>query len=170
MLAYTREDAKELNARARELRQAAGESGQGETIATERGAREFAAGDRLYFLKNGRSLGGRNGSLGTVERIRNGVLQVRLDGEEGRRVAVDVKQYPHLDHRYAATVHRTEGVSVDRTYTLATPHFDRHSTYVALSRHRETAMVFTVERISNARTGADGPLKRTSARCCRAPG
>jgi hypothetical protein len=33
-------------------------------------------------------------------------------------------------------------VSVDRTYTLATSYFDRHSTYVALSRHREAARVF----------------------------
>jgi Ti-type conjugative transfer relaxase TraA len=142
MLAYTREDVRHLNARARELRQAARELGQGETIATERGAREFAAGDRLYFLKNERGLGVRNGSLGTVERIRNGVLQVRLDGEEERRIVVDTRFYSHLDHGYAATVHKTEGVSVDRTYTLATPYFDRHSTYVALSRHREAAMVF----------------------------
>jgi ATP-dependent exoDNAse (exonuclease V) alpha subunit len=142
MLAYTREDVGQLNAQARELRQAAGELGRGEAIATEHGAREFAIGDRRYFLKNERSLKVRNGSLGTVERIRNGVLQVRLDGEEERRIVVDRRFYSHLDHGYAATVHRTEGVSVDRTYTLATPHFDRHSTYVALSRHREAAMVF----------------------------
>jgi ATP-dependent exoDNAse (exonuclease V) alpha subunit len=48
---------------------------RGETIATERGAREFAADDRLYFLKNERSLGVKNGSLGTVEKIRDGMLQ-----------------------------------------------------------------------------------------------
>ena len=142
MLAYTREDVRQLNAQARELRQAAGELGQGETIATERGAREFAAGDRLYFLNNDRSLGVKNGSLGTVEKVRNGILQVWLDGEEGRRVVVDSKHYPHLEHGYATTTHKTQGASVDRTYTLATPHFDRHSTYVALSRHREVAMMF----------------------------
>jgi Ti-type conjugative transfer relaxase TraA len=142
MLTYTREDVRQLNARARELRGAAGELEPGEVIQTERGAREFAAGDRLYFLKNERSLGVKNGSLGTVEKIRDGILQVRLDGEEGRRVVVDSKHYPHLDHGYAATVHKAQGVSVDRTYTLATPYFDRHSTYVALSRHREATKMF----------------------------
>jgi Ti-type conjugative transfer relaxase TraA len=142
MLAYTRDDVQALNARARELRHDAGELGKSEVIKTERGEREFAVGDRLYFLRNERSLGVKNGSLGTVEDIRGGVLQVRMDGEESRRVTVDSRYYDHLEHGYAATVHKSQGTTVDRTYVLATPHFDRHSTYVALSRHREAAAVF----------------------------
>lgn len=142
MLAYTRDDVQALNTRARELRQAAGELEKGEVIETARGAREFAAGDRLYFLKNERGLGVKNGSLGTVESLRDGILQVRLDGEEQRRVAVDAGQYPHLDHGYAATVYKAQGTTVDRTYVLASAHFDRHATYVALSRHRQAATLF----------------------------
>jgi hypothetical protein len=124
------------------LRIAAGELGKGEIIETERGAREIAVGDRVYFLKNEKSLGVKNGSLGTVEKIRDGVLQVRLDGDDGKRVVVDTKQYPYLDYGYCATVHKAQGITVDLTYVLATAHFDRHSTYVALSRHREAAAVF----------------------------
>jgi Ti-type conjugative transfer relaxase TraA len=148
MLAYTRDDVQALNAGARALRAANGELGRGEVIETERGAREFAAGDRLYFLRNERGLGVKNGSLGTVEKVRDGVLQVRLDGvaprtgEGERRVAVDTRWYRHLDHGYAATVYKAQGTTVDRSYVLATPHYDRHSTYVALSRHREEASVF----------------------------
>lgn len=142
MLAYTRADVHALNTRARELRQAAGELGAAETIETARGMREFAVGDRLYFLKNDRGLQVKNGSLGTVEKIERGVLQVRLDGEDEHRVVVDSHHYTHLDHGYAATIHKSQGATVDRTFVLATPHFDRHSTYVALSRHRESAMVF----------------------------
>ena len=147
MLAYTRDDVQALNTGARALRAANGELGKGQVIETERGAREFAAGDRLYFLKNERGLGVKNGSLGTVEKVRDGVLQVRLDGaaptgEGERRVAVDTRWYNHLDHGYAATVYKAQGTTVDRSYVLATPHYDRHSTYVALSRHREEAIVF----------------------------
>ena len=148
MLAYTRDDVQALNAGARALRAANGELGRGEVIETERGAREFAAGDRLYFLRNERGLGVKNGSLGTVEKVRDGVLQVRLDGvacgagEGERRVAVDTRWYRHLDHGYAATVYKAQGTTVDRSYVLATSHYDRHSTYVALSRHREEASVF----------------------------
>jgi hypothetical protein len=142
MLAYTRDDVRQLNVRARELRRAAGELGPGEVIQTERGAREVAVGDRLYFMQNDRGLGVKNGTLGTVEKIHTGMLQIRLDGDEGRRVAVDSKHYRHLEHGYAATIHKAQSVSVDRTYTLATPYFNRHSTYVAMSRHRESATVF----------------------------
>jgi Ti-type conjugative transfer relaxase TraA len=142
MLAYTRDDVRALNAGARALRAANGELGKGEVIETERGAREFATGDRLYFLRNERGLGVKNGSLGTVEKVRDGILQVRLDGEGQRRVAVDTRWYRHLDHGYAATVYKAQGTTVDRSYVLATRHYDRHSTYVALSRHREEATVF----------------------------
>ena len=142
MLTYTRDDVRQLNTQARELRRAAGELGQGEVIQTERGAREFAAGDRLYFMQNDRSLGVKNGTLGTVETLRDGMLQVRLDGNEGRRVAVDSKHYRHLEHGYAATIYKAQSVSVDRTYTLATPYFDRQSTYVAMTRHWKSATVF----------------------------
>jgi Ti-type conjugative transfer relaxase TraA len=142
MLAYTRADVQQLNELARAVRQAAGEIGKGEVIATERGSREFAAGDRLFFLKNERGLNVKNGSLGTIERINNGLLQVRLDGDDARRVFVDSKRYPHLEHGYAATIHKTQGTTVDQTFVLATPHFDRHSAYVALSRHRESVAAF----------------------------
>jgi hypothetical protein len=109
-------------------------------IETKRGSREFAAHDRLYFLRNEKSLGVKNGSLGTIEKISGGVLQVKLDS--GQRIGVDSRFYQDLDHGYAATVYKAQGVTVDRSYVLATHHFDRHSSYVALSRHREAARVF----------------------------
>src|SRR3546814_15050743 len=37
----------------------------------------------------------------------------------------------------AATIHKSQGVTVDRAHALATPGMDRHSAYVALSRHRD---------------------------------
>jgi ATP-dependent exoDNAse (exonuclease V) alpha subunit len=55
---------------------------------------------------------------------------------------VDSRFYQDLDHGYAATVYKAQGVTVDRSYVLATNHFDRHSSYVALSRHRDEARVF----------------------------
>jgi hypothetical protein len=141
MLAYRRDDVRDLNARARTVRQAAGELGDDYRVQTERGAREFAAGDRVYFLRNERSLGVKNGTLGTVVRIEGHVpgegdrLVVRLD--DGRPVGFDVKDYAHIDHGYAATVHKSQGVTVDRTHVLASSHMDRHAAYVGLSRHRE---------------------------------
>jgi ATP-dependent exoDNAse (exonuclease V) alpha subunit len=45
---------------------------RGQMIETERGSKEFAAGDRLYFLRNERSLGVKNGSLCPIEKIGTG--------------------------------------------------------------------------------------------------
>ncbi|MGQ3100405.1 MAG: hypothetical protein ACT6Q5_03540 [Sphingopyxis solisilvae] len=87
------------------------------------------------FLKNERELGVKNGSLGSVETASPARMAVALD--DGRRVAFDLKDYAHVDHGYAATIHKAQGMTVDRVQMLATPGVDSHSTYVALSRHRE---------------------------------
>src|SRR6185295_18739024 len=96
---------------------------------------EFAAGDRIMFLRNERSLGVKNGSLGTVQSADPARLSVMLD--DGRAVAFDVKDYAAIDHGYAATIHKAQGMTVDRAHVLATPGMDAHGSYVALSRHRD---------------------------------
>jgi len=142
ILAYTRESVGQLNAQAREILKGEGRLSGGEVVQTARGKREFAAWDRLLFLKNEKSLGVKNGTLGTVERVGSGMLQVRLDGKEEARIVVETKDYADFDHGYASTVHKSQGATVDRTYVLASRYFDRHTTYVALSRHRYSAMLF----------------------------
>lgn len=139
LLAHRRVDVRALNERARALRRAAGELGPEVTVPTAQGARPFAAGDRLYFLRNERSMGVRNGTLGTVRAIEGqgaaARLTVRLD--DGREVTFHPRDYDDIDHGYAATVHRSQGVTVDHAHVLATRGMDRHTAYVALSRHRE---------------------------------
>jgi ATP-dependent exoDNAse (exonuclease V) alpha subunit len=142
ILAYTRDDVRELNREAREILKAEGKFGRGEAVQTTRGAREFAAGDRIMFLRNEKSLGVKNGTLGTVERIGGGALQVRLDGKDETRIAIETKDYQDLDYGYASTIHKSQGATVDRSYVLASQYFDRHTSYVALSRHREAATLF----------------------------
>jgi Ti-type conjugative transfer relaxase TraA len=141
-LAYTRDDVNQLNASIRTLRQQTGQLGKGDIVPTERGKKAFAVNDRIRFLRNEKDLGVKNGSLGIVEGIESGVLSIKLDGTAGTRVIVDTKFYQHLDYGYAATVHKAQGTTVDKTYVLATSHFDRHTAYVALSRHRDEATVF----------------------------
>lgn len=136
MLAYTRDDVSALNGLARQRIQAAGELGPDHTVETTRGARFFAEGERVVFLRNERELGVKNGTLGTVEQLADTRMSVRLD--DGRRVAFDHKAYTDLDHGYATTIHKSQGVTVDRTHVLAGGYMDRHATYVGLSRHRQS--------------------------------
>ena len=135
VLTHTRDEVQTLNAAARDRLRIAGALGEDVTIATERGAREFASGDRVMFLKNERSLGVKNGTLGTVDSTSAVRMAVQLD--DGRSVAFDIKDYAQIDHGYAATIHKAQGMTVDRTHVLATPGMDSHSAYVALSRHRD---------------------------------
>ncbi len=48
-----------------------------------------------------------------------------------------MRDYDDIAHGYAATVHKTQGVTVDYAHVLASGGMDRHLAYVALSRHRE---------------------------------
>lgn len=135
ILTHTNAEVHDLNLAARDRLRASGELGGDVRVSAERGPREFASGDRVMFLKNERGLGVKNGTLGQVERVSSDSMAVRLD--DGRSVAFDLKDYAHVDHGYAATIHKSQGVTVDRAHVLATPGMDRHSAYVALSRHRD---------------------------------
>jgi Ti-type conjugative transfer relaxase TraA len=142
MMAYTNRDVNELNQGARQYRKLYGElRGAEHTFMTEKGERNFCTGDRIIFLRNEHSLGVRNGSLGTVENInRGGILGVKLD--KGDRVAIDTSMYKDFDHGYAATVHKTQGSTLDHTFVLGSRHFDKHTAYVAMSRHRENVTMY----------------------------
>ena len=164
ILAYTREAARDLNDQAREILKGEGRLAGGHTVQTSRGAREFAAGDRILFLRNEKSLGVKNGTLGTVERFGSGALQVRLDGPDETRVVVETKDYADVDHGYASTVHKSQGATVDRTYVLASRYFDRHTSYVALSRHRESATLFYAQDEFTALAGSGAAADAAEAR------
>ncbi len=64
-----RDDVRDLNELARACVGRPGSWVEDQVLATERGERAFAEGDRVYFLRNERGLGVKNGTLGTVERI-----------------------------------------------------------------------------------------------------
>ena len=181
MLAYTRADVAELNGLARDRLRAAGELGEDHQVETERGQRAMARGDRLMFLRNERGLGAgpgrhggvavKNGTLGTVLAVESGGerLTVRLDGpgQEGKDAPVVTfytRDYAHLDHGYAATVHKAQGVTVDRAHVLASAHMDRHAAYVALTRHREgVALHWSAEAVGD-RAGLGRTLGRERAK------
>jgi Ti-type conjugative transfer relaxase TraA len=135
ILTHTNDEVRELNEAARGRMRFACGLGDDVSIKAERGERQFASGDRIMFLRNERELGVKNGTLGIVEQVTPQRMVVRID--DGRNVGFDTKDYAHIDHGYAATIHKAQGMTVDRTHVLATPGMDSHGAYVALSRHRE---------------------------------
>jgi len=146
VLAHRRVDVADLNEAIRAARKDRGELGSGQVYQTTEGERAFAPGDRLLFRENNRDLGVKNGMLGTVERVGPGRLDVRLDSAkgpgQGRAVSVSMADYAAVDHGYATTIHKAQGATVDRTHVLASGTMDRHLTYVAMTRHRETVTLY----------------------------
>ena len=139
MLAYRKVEVRALNEAARRVRKAAGELGYERVVQTERGLRTMAEGDRVQFLRNERSLGVTNGTLGTLETFNGHLLLVRLDGKQERRVVVDTGFYRDFDLGYASTIHKAQGLTVDHAHVVASRAFDRHASYVAMTRHKQEA-------------------------------
>lgn len=145
ILAHQRADVAAMNAEVRSVLQERGALAQGieageRVFQTDVGSRAFAAGDRMVFLENNKSLGVMNGTLGTVERLSGNRIHVALDN--GGRVEVPADQYTAFDHGYATTIHKSQGDTVDRAFVLASKSMDRHLTYVAMTRHRDGAKLY----------------------------
>jgi Ti-type conjugative transfer relaxase TraA len=155
VLAHTNDDVRKLNESLRNVMIGDGALTGAREFQTERGLREFAAGDRIIFLENARFLEPRarrlgpqyvkNGMLGAVvstgDKRGGALLTVRLDN--GRDVVISEDSYRNIDHGYAATIHKSQGSTVDRTFVLATGMMDHNLTYVAMTRHRDRADLYT---------------------------
>ena len=144
ILAHTNVDVLALNTLARSALKDDGLLVDEARFMTARGERMFAPGDRVLFLENDRQLGVKNGMLATVEAASSGRLTVRLDRDgvgDGAQIEVQAETYRNLDHGYAATVHKSQGDTVDRVHMLATPGMDQHLAYVVMSRHRHAVTV-----------------------------
>lgn len=143
-LAGTKSEVRELN---QEIRNAAIRAefvkSDDKLFNTELGARNFAEGDRVIFLKNDRELGVRNGTTGTVEKAFEGKLQIKIDN--GKQIKLDQERYNKVDHGYAYTVHKSQGITVDRAHYKPGQMNDKELSYVAGSRHRESFTVHTTK-------------------------
>src|SRR3546814_13605518 len=124
ILTHTNDEVRALNEAARERLRASGELGEDVAIRAERGERAFAAGDRIMFLRNERSLGVKNGSLGPVQNVTAARMAVALD--DGRAAAFALQDSAHVDPGYAGTIHKEQGMTVDTATGPATPGHERH--------------------------------------------
>ena len=144
VLAHRRADVRALNEAIRTGWRETGRLGEEKVYQTDEGERAFAPGDRLLFRENNRGLGVKNGMLGTVTRADEGRLEVRVDDDEGkvRKVVVSMADYAAVDHGYAVTIHKSQGATVDRAFVYASRMMDRHLTYVAMTRHRDSVRLY----------------------------
>lgn len=92
-------------------------------------------------MRNDNGLGVRNGTLGTILEIDSHKIKAKLDNSH-EVVSFTPKLYPYFDQGWAANIHKSQGVTVDRAFLLATHETFRNLVYVCMTRHREFVKVF----------------------------
>lgn len=148
VIAYENKDVDQLNHLLRQARVAGSEIAAGYIVNTASGEKSIAAGDRLVFLKNDRSLGVSNGRFATVESVhftesgRVIDFRVKLDGTE-KIVQIDPTRYKDFAYGYAATVYKVQGVTVDHVLPyIGRAGWNKNASYVALTRHRKSCHLY----------------------------
>ncbi len=153
ILAHRRRDVHNLNQSVRETLKLAGELPEGVLLKTDQGPREITQGDRIVFTANDRETRVKNGMLGTVRAATE--THVTVDLDDGRRIRFNPTTFRSFDHGYAVTIHKSQGVTVDKAFVLASRSMDDPLAYVALSRHREDMRLYVSAQ--DRPTWAHGP-------------
>jgi len=134
----------------------------------EAGGREYQRGDRVICLKNDPRLGVLNGDLATAIRVdpKTGTLTIQLDRDpEPRSLPGRYLDNGHIDHGYALTGHKAQGITVDRTFAVIGGGTRREWAYVVMSRGRESNHAYmlsldTDEQCAHlSHQGRDDPLE-----------
>jgi conjugative relaxase-like TrwC/TraI family protein len=137
--------------------------------------RAFSAGDRVQFTAPNRERHIANRELGTIEKLdQGGNLQLRLDS--GRTVKFNSREHPHLDYGYAVTSHSSQGQTADRvlihvdTQRGGEKLINRRLAYVAVSRGRNDAQIYTDNKSRLTAHLSRDVSRRSAIEQSRAPG
>ncbi|HAU2169434.1 TPA: Ti-type conjugative transfer relaxase TraA [Legionella pneumophila] len=102
---------------------------------------KIAVGERLLFRQNDKTLGVRNGDLGSVQAIKKNEFQIKLDSGELLTIP---STYNKMDYGYALTVHKSQGMTVKNSKALIdSKYWDRHLSFVAMTRHQDSLKIYT---------------------------
>jgi hypothetical protein len=131
-----------INRAIRSVRRERGDLGEDHQFETSRGKQTFAAGDRIQIIGTDKQRGLLNGHAGTIAKIEDTTIHMQLDGQAGRTIAFDAKEFKEFRHGYAGTIYKGQGRTLDQTYLYHSEHWRSAASYVALTRHRDKAEVF----------------------------
>jgi conjugative relaxase-like TrwC/TraI family protein len=126
--------------------------------------KEFGVGDSVIFGKNDKKFEVKNGQTGIITNIKDDVMTVKI-GEEGKEKIVrniKLSNYNHVDHAYAVTVNKAQGITVDKVInSLKSDLVTRNNFYVGLSRGKKDFFLAT-DSIERTRENAGVAQKKTS--------
>lgn len=152
VLVATNEERNQLNKLMRDSIKAEGGLSEEYSIKTgEFTSLKAAAGDKMMFTAPDKELGVKNGTIGIIEEINAHSTKIRLDGD--KVVTLDNSAETSIDYAYAVTVHKSQGMTVDKALVLANPIMNAENIYVAETRHKEEVTMFYSEEKFAASAG-----------------
>ncbi|MCU1394909.1 MAG: conjugative relaxase [Ilumatobacteraceae bacterium] len=148
LLAGTRAEARLLNRHAREILADGGELDLAKQI--EVGGRAFTIGDQIVLGRNdprqhldtGETFAVDNGMRGTVTKLSAEQMTIQVTSGDHVVIDRDYLDSGWVDHAYALTIHKAQGVTCDHVLVVGPAGLYREGAYVALSRARDTARLY----------------------------
>lgn len=123
-------------------------------VVTKRGIVKMAVGERVMFTAGDREMGVKNGTTGTISKIgKDGTITVMLENNTTVKFNADgrgTKEGNEVDYSYAVTVHKSQGMTLDKAFVLANSSMTLENLYVAMTRHK-----YDVELVASAEQFAD---------------
>lgn len=140
--AHRRKDVFAINQAIRAALRSSVNSTDDTIIDTATDPRAFAPGDRIVFTQNDKSLGIKNGQLGTMEKVSSTEMRVALEVTPHRTITFNPSHFAAIDHGFAVTIHKSQGATVDRSFVLASRSMDDPLTYVSMTRHKDQVSLY----------------------------
>lgn len=147
IMAHRNADVYDLNIMARsELINTGILKGEESIIKTNNGNLKILSGERILFTRNDKDSMVKNGNFATVISTNGNTLEVMIDKRE-TPVSIDLKKYDNISYGYAATVHKLQGVTIDKSFVYyGGKYWNKNLNLVALSRHRDDIKIFADTR------------------------
>ena len=157
ILTSRRVDATRLNVAVRDYLRAHGLLGESEIQVSEgERARAFSSGDEVVVTRNDYARGLLNGTRGVVTAVDSRGRWLQLTTRDGATVRVGAGWAAgRLDHAYAITCHRAQGMTIDTALLYGTAALCREAGYVAMSRGRRANHVYASADSHDAEHGCD---------------
>lgn len=141
IIAAHRDDVRDLNQLARQRMQTDGQLSGSTLIAA---GRQYQTGDEIICLRNNMKLGVRNGTRGVVTSIDAGMLDITTTNGEQRRLPLRYAADGHVDHGYAFTIHKTQGMTARHVHALVDDTAYRELAYTGLSRGKTSNHLYVL--------------------------
>lgn len=126
--------------------------GRGQVDAFVETRREFRAGDRIQFTRNDQEAGRINGATAMVKAVDAQARTMTLRDVGGREhvLQLDATRDQHVRHGWVGTIHAMQGATAERSMahleSFRANTVDARAAYVAISRARQGAVVYTDNR------------------------